>query len=247
MPFDALPHLDADHAARSLNARFAATDAQGLLAHVLRYRPYGRFTLVSSFGAESVVLLHMAAEIDPAVPVLFLDTGKLFDETLAYQEEVTARLGLRNFARITPFEGAVAITDPAGDLHRINPDACCALRKVAPLEGALEGFAGWISGRKRFHGGARAVLELAEAEEGRLRLNPLAHWKPDDIAAYFDAHGLPRHPLTAQGFSSLGCAPCTSRTAPGEPARAGRWRGRAKSECGIHFSAGSAAKQEAQP
>jgi phosphoadenosine phosphosulfate reductase len=199
---DALPHLDADHAALSLNARFTANDAQGLLTHVLRYRPYGHIALISSFGAESVVLLHMAAEIDPATPVLFLDTGRRFSETLTYQEEITARLGLRNVARIAPPQDALTLTDATGDLRRINPDASRALRKVAPFEAALEGFAGWITGHKRIHGGTSAAPELAEAENGHLKLNPLAHWSAADIAAYCDTHELPRHQLSLKGDGS---------------------------------------------
>lgn len=219
-----------DITARRLNARFGAAPAEAALAVALdRYE--GRIALVSSFGAEAAVLLHMLSRIDPSVPVLLLDTRLLFPETLAYQQELSAHLGLRQVRRITPDERA----DPDRSLHRRDSTACCALRKVAPLQAALKGFDAVITGRKRFQTGQRAAMARFEHDGVHLKVNPLADWTAQQIAGYFDTYALPRHPLVAQGFPSIGCAPCTSRVADGEESRAGRWRGEARQECGIHF------------
>ncbi len=195
----------------------------------------GEIALVSSFGADAVVLLHMAAQIDTGVPVLFLDTEMLFAETLAYQAEVTRLLGLTNVLILRA--GDSRVWDPAGDLHKTDTNACCALRKTAPLQTALRGFDGWISGRKRFQGATRAALEFFEPDAlmPRLKINPLAHWRPEDVQSYMTAHSLPRHPLTGKGYLSIGCAPCTTPVKQGEDPRAGRWRNSEKTECGIHF------------
>ncbi|MCB1311257.1 MAG: phosphoadenylyl-sulfate reductase [Sedimentitalea sp.] len=219
--------------AARLNARYRHHSATEVMAGALREA--GSIALVSSFGAESVVLLHMAAVIDKAVPVLFIDTEMLFTETLVYQAEVSERLGLRNLRILRA--GDIAAHDPDGALHRSDPDACCALRKTRPLQAALAGFDGWITGRKRFQSGTRAALDFFEVEDGeeRLKINPLAHWAPQDVRTYMEENRLPRHPLVARGYPSIGCAPCTSPVEEGEDPRAGRWRNRAKDECGIHF------------
>jgi phosphoadenosine phosphosulfate reductase len=227
-----------------LNETFRDLPAQDVLRRVLRGREAGRAALVSSFGAEAVVLLHMAARIDPAVPVLFVDTEMLFPETLEYQKDVAQRLGLRDLRHVRAGPARIARTDPGGTLHRADPDACCALRKSEPLERALAPFDAWITGRKRFQSGSRADLDPFEAERGagRIKVNPLAHWTRDEVQAYMAQHDLPRHPLVARGYASVGCAPCTSPVAPGEDPRAGRWRGRDKEECGIHFAGGRAVR-----
>ncbi|MCB1404637.1 MAG: phosphoadenylyl-sulfate reductase, partial [Rhodobacteraceae bacterium] len=159
------------------------------------------------------------------------------EETLAYQRELSEVLGLRNVQHLRPEAEDLAALDPDGTLHRRDPDACCVVRKVAPLDRALRHWPVVLSGRKRFQSATRAALEVFEADGDRLRVNPLAHWSATDIRAYMDRHALPRHPLVAKGFPSIGCAPCTTRVAPGEDMRAGRWRGTGKSECGIHFGA----------
>lgn len=195
----------------------------------------GRVALVSSFGADSVVLLDMVAQIDRATPVLFGQTEMLFAETIAYQAEVAARLGLREVRHLRPDPVALAVADPVGALHTSDPDACCAIRKVAPLEAALAGFDAWISGRKRSQSATRAALQAVEADAaGRVKLNPLWDWSMDDVRGYIAQRDLPAHPLAARGYPSIGCAPCTTPVRPGEDPRAGRWRGRAKEECGIH-------------
>ena len=219
-----------------LNARFRHHSATAVMQGALQ--DAGNIALVSSFGAESVVLLHMAAVIDPMVPVLFVDTELLFTETLVYQQEVSERLGLRNVQIVKAAD--IAAKDPYGALRFSDTDACCALRKTAPLQAALNGFDGWITGRKRFQAGSRAALDFFEVEEtaagatGRIKINPLAHWAPEDVRAYMTENRLPRHPLVAKGYPSIGCAPCTSPVAAGEDPRAGRWRDQSKEECGIH-------------
>jgi phosphoadenosine phosphosulfate reductase len=216
-----------------LNARFAG-DAAGALACALG-GALGPVALVSSFGADSAVLLHMAAQIDRAVPVLFIDTLMLFPETIAYHETLIAAFGLTNVQRIRPNAVAVFEQDPDLALHAGNPDACCALRKAQPLENALAPYAGWITGRKRFQSGTRASLPMFERDvTGKIKVNPLAGHSADDLRAYLDTNALPRHPLVARGYPSIGCAPCTSPVAEGEDPRAGRWRGQDKTECGIH-------------
>lgn len=219
-----------------LNARYRRHAAKAVLERALSDPAVGRIALVSSFGAESVVLLHMVSVIDRSTPVLFVDTQMLFPETLAYQAEVAAALGLTDMRTIRARPEAVVARDPDGLLHRSDTDACCDLRKVEPLERALGGFEAWVTGRKRFQGGRRAALDFFEDEGGRrIKVNPLAHWAPQDVRDYMVNNRLPRHPLVSRGYPSIGCAPCTTRVAPGEDPRAGRWRDREKQECGIHF------------
>jgi phosphoadenosine phosphosulfate reductase len=221
--------------------------AADLLADKLaEYR--GRIALVSSFGAESAVVLHMVAAIDPATPVIFIDTGKLFSETLAYRDRLVARLGLRDLRTARPPASRIESVDPHGTLWRSDPDLCCWQRKVEPLDEALAGFDAWITGRKRYQGGLRRNLPLVEAgPDGRVKVNPLAGWSGQDIAGYFAAHGLPRHPLAARGYASIGCTTCTRAVQPGEPVRAGRWDGFDKSECGIHLPRVAPLHREARP
>lgn len=211
-----------------------AFDGIALLRHALSFAFPGRIAIVSSFGADSAVLLAFAAEIDPNVPVLFLETGQHFPETLAYRRELAASLGLRNVLDIRPDADELAAADPDAQLYAFDPDACCALRKVAPLGRALERFDVWVTGRKRYQSASRAALPLIELVGGRLKINPLANWTADRIAAEFKRRRLPRHPLLPLGYRSIGCGPCTRPVAPGEHARAGRWAGRIKTECGIH-------------
>lgn len=210
----------------------AMTAQQILSAAIDAFR--GRIALVSSFGAESAALLHLVASIDKATPVLFLDTEKHFVQTSAYREELTQRFGLAEVRLLRPDRDEVAAVDPRGDLWKRDNDACCALRKVRPLDRALTGFDVWITGRKRMHGSLRAFLPLVEFIAPHVKINPLARWSANDVNAYMTEHDLPPHPLVESGFPSIGCWPCTAPTAPGDDARAGRWRGLAKTECGIH-------------
>lgn len=195
-----------------------------------------KLALVSSFGAESAVLLHLAAQVDPTIPVLFLDTGMLFGQTLDYRKQLAARLGLTDVRDLRPRYQDLATGDPTSDLWRRDTDACCNIRKVIPLDLALEGFDAWITGRKRFHGGDRLRLQVVEEASPHLKFNPLANWDKAHLDAYVAEHDLPVHPLVAQGFPSIGCWPCTQAVEEGDDVRAGRWVGQDKSECGIHVA-----------
>jgi phosphoadenosine phosphosulfate reductase len=220
--------------AQALNLAYEGSDAGAVLAGVVA--EFGdQVALVSSFGADAAVLLHMVSELDRNLPVLMIDTLMLFGETLDYQRELSAHLGLTNVQHLRPANEDLARADPDGRLHRRDPDACCVIRKVAPLDRALRRWPVAITGRKRFQSATRAGLEHFEADGERLKVNPLAGWNAADIRAYMTAHRLPPHPLVRQGYPSIGCAPCTTRVGPGEDPRAGRWRGFDKVECGIHF------------
>lgn len=212
------------------------SDAQTVVRHALGDVQIGKVALVSSFGAESVVLLHMVSEIDKSAPVIFLDTEMLFPETLTYQRKVAASLGLTGVRVITPDRDDVLAEDVDGLLHLADTDACCDLRKTRPLAEALKDFDGWITGRKQFQGGKRADLPLFEKDGRRIKVNPLAKWSRQEVSAYIAEHDLPRHPLVAKGYPSVGCMPCTTRVSDHEDQRAGRWRNSKKTECGIHFA-----------
>ena len=230
--------LDAnlDSRAATLNARYRNHAAVQVLRHALSDPDLGRVALVSSFGAESVVLLHMVAVKNRNLPVLFIDTEMLFAETLAYQLELTERLRLTNVQVVRASREAVFERDNEGLLHQSDPDACCSLRKTEPLQNALLGYDAWITGRKRYQGKSRAALDFFENEaDMRIKVNPLAHWGMQDLQDYITENRLPRHPLVAKGYPSIGCAPCTTRVNDGEDPRAGRWRNLDKDECGIHF------------
>jgi phosphoadenosine phosphosulfate reductase len=190
--------------------------------------------LVSSFGAESAVLLHLAAQVKPDIPVLFLDTGMLFGQTLDYRQQLAAKLGLTDVRDLRPRFEDLATGDPNADLWKTDTDACCNIRKVIPLDAALGGFSAWLTGRKRFHGGDRMRLPVVEASDGKLKFNPLANWSKSDLDAYTAEHDLPEHPLLAFGYPSIGCWPCTSPVEEGGDIRSGRWAGSQKTECGIH-------------
>ncbi len=220
-----------------LNNRHRNDDATVVLRKVLRDPLSGPIALVSSFGAEAVVLLHMVSEIDKATPIIFIDTEMLFPQTLTYQRKLAEDLGLSDVRRITPSREAVFLRDPDNLMHLADKNSCCALRKTEPLEKALAGFDVWISGRKRFQGGVRAEMALFESEgDKRIKINPLAHWTREDVADYITANNLPRHPLVKKGYPSIGCEPCTTPVSAGEEDRAGRWRDEEKTECGIHFA-----------
>jgi phosphoadenosine phosphosulfate reductase len=219
--------------AEALAAELEGKSPQEILERALRQEFAGKIAMVSSFGAESASLLHLAASVDPNVPVIFIDTDKHFAQTLDYQQELSAFLGLKNVQIVKPEPTEERIEDPKGDLWKSNPDVCCTLRKVRPNERALAGFDAWISGRKRHHGSVRAHLPVVEHDGIHFKVNPLVAWGPKEINAYVAQHKLPPHPLVAEGYPSIGCWPCTS-PADGENARAGRWAGSGKTECGIH-------------
>ncbi|HEY1753527.1 MAG TPA: phosphoadenylyl-sulfate reductase [Caulobacteraceae bacterium] len=223
----------AEALARRLDAELRHAHPQAIIAKALEI--YGdEVALVSSFGAESAVMLHLAASARPAIPVLFLDTGMLFGQTLDYRQQLAARLGLTDVRDLRPRFEDLAIRDPKADLWKTDTDGCCHIRKVIPLDAALGGFSAWITGRKRFHGGDRLRLPVVEATDGRLKFNPLANWTKADLDAYAAEHDLPEHPLVPFGYPSIGCWPCTSPVEEGSDVRSGRWAGSQKTECGIH-------------
>lgn len=216
----------------ALAARTAGMATDALLADLIA-QLRGRVAVVSSFGIESAVLLHLVARIDRCVPVIFINTQKMFGETLAYRDSLVELLGLTDLRVVRPDPHAIAARDGKSLRWAHDPDGCCHLRKVEPLARALAPFDAWISGRKAFQA-ERSDLPRLEPDGGRLKINPLADWDRRAIDAHFAAHQLPRHPLEADGFASIGCVPCTSRVQPGEDPRAGRWRHWDKTECGIH-------------
>lgn len=221
-----------------LNQMFRGTDAVEMLTGVLRDGLAGDVAVVSSFGAESAVLLHLVARVSPALPVLFLDTGKHFAETLAYRDLLVERLGLTNLVNLVPDAEALARRDETGLRWSYDPDGCCEIRKVQPLAKALLDFDASITGRKSFQSSTRANLPRFEIDssdaQGRLKINPLIDWSAEAIAAYLAEYDLPPHPLVTEGYPSIGCSPCTTKVAPGEDPRSGRWKGWDKTECGIH-------------
>jgi phosphoadenosine phosphosulfate reductase len=223
-------------AASRLAEKFFALDAQKLLRLAIEDLFPRRIALVSSFGADSAVLLHMVSEIERATPVIFIDTLQLFSETLAYRDRLVADLHLENVITLKPDDQLLAAEDPDKFLWARDPNRCCEIRKVLPLAKALQGYDAWITGRKRFQAATRSALPLFEAEGPRIKVNPLAGWTQANIDDYFKTHALPRHDLVAKNYLSIGCVPCTSPVRPGEDIRAGRWRDRGKTECGVHVA-----------
>ena len=220
--------------AQTLDRALRSASPAEVIAAALKAVGRDKLAVVSSFGTESAALLKVMADVDPAIPVIFLDTGWLFEETLAYRDTLIATLGLRDVRSIKPLDATLSREDPDRELWFSDPDACCRIRKVEPLARALAPFSAWINGRKRFQGGLRADIAVVEEDGSRLKFNPFANVSREAIEAIYRLADLPPHPLTASGYLSVGCMPCSSRTSPDEDARAGRWRGRAKTECGIH-------------
>ncbi|NND49835.1 MAG: phosphoadenylyl-sulfate reductase [Rhizobiales bacterium] len=220
----------------------AGLDGAELLSVLIEDDFRERIALVSSFGGESAVLLHMISQIDRSTPVLFLDTGFLFPETLDYQRELTFLLGLSDVRILRPDAIHESEFDAARDLHLSHPNVCCFFRKVVPLRNGLAPFSAWISGRKRYQGADRTELDLLERDGRHIKANPLAAWTAEDVSAYISRHALPAHPLVADGYPSIGCEPCTTPVVAGEDPRAGRWRGTEVKECGIHFADGRAVR-----
>lgn len=208
----------------------------GALIAALRDKFGDRLALVSSFGAEAAVLLHMAAGVDRSIPVLFVDTGKHFWQTRYYRAQLVDLLGLSDVRVISPDSRRLMQEDPSNALSASDPDACCEVRKVAPLEQALTGFEAVLSGRKRHHGAGRAAIQPVSIDHaGRIKAEPLASFTATGVAAYFQEHRLPPHPLSEHGFRSIGCMDCTTRGGTAEDPRAGRWAATPKIECGIHI------------
>ena len=232
-----MPHKSIAVDVAALNKKYRHHSATEVLQVALKELAPRKIAMVSSFGAESIALLHLLAISDNTVPVLFIDTRLLFAETLVYQADVSEKLGLKDIRILQPSRQSIKHEDPYGALRFAAPDRCCDLRKTRVLQEALDGFGAWITGRKRFQSGTRKELDFFEydADQNKIKVNPLAHWSAEDIATYMEENRLPRHPLIDQGYPSIGCAPCTSKVQPGEDQRAGRWRNHPKTECGLHM------------
>lgn len=222
--------------AAALDALYGNLAPQEIIARAANERFAGEIAAVSSFGADSAVLLHMIAAVDRKLPIVFLDTGKHFGETLDYRDALAADFGLTDIRIVTPDAAALARIDPTGNLHQTSTDACCDVRKVEPMARGVEPFKAWFTGRKRFQAATRTALPVFEQVGPRFRINPLARWTTSDLADYMRRHALRENPLVAYGYLSIGCFPCTQPVKPGEDARSGRWAGQAKTECGIHLS-----------
>lgn len=218
-------------------------EANALLRAVINTEFKGKIALISSFGADSALLIKMVADVNPNVPVLFLETGKHFKETLEYVSHLEKLFGLKELRRLKPDPELLKKTDPDGELWKTHVNRCCWLRKVEPLNRALESgeFEAVITGRKRYQTQERKDIDNIELfDDGIFRINPLSTWTKDDIKKEFKKQNLPQHPLVEQGYPSIGCEPCTKAVHPGEDERSGRWahtidmRGNQKQECGIH-------------
>jgi len=217
-----------------LNAELRGKSPQEIIRAAIR--EFGRrLTYVSSFGAESAAMLSLIAEVDADMPIVFIDTGMHFQQTLQYRDSLSTLLGLTDVRTFHPVKEEVKAVDPKGVLNKTDPNACCEVRKVRPLGPALEGFDAWITGRKRFHGGGRAHLPAVEFFEGRFKVNPLAEQTQEDVELLVKARDLPKHPLVADGYPSIGCWPCTVRPVDPNDIRSGRWVGFTKEECGLHL------------
>lgn len=228
--------LDAFAQAVSLDALYGDLSAEAIIERAVREDFPGQIAAVSSFGADSAVLLNLIATVDRHLPVIFLDTGKHFEETLSYRDALAADFGLTRIQVVSPDEAALARLDPQGNLHETSTDACCDIRKVEPMARGVAPYRAWFTGRKRHQAATRAALPVFESVGPRIRINPLARWTTADQADYMRKHALRENPLVAYGYLSIGCFPCTKPVQPGEDARSGRWAGQAKVECGIHLS-----------
>lgn len=234
-PLDRAAGVEAIADAAGLDALYGHLPAAGIIERSVDLFG-GEIAVVSSFGADSAALLHLVAQVDRNLPVVFLDTGKHFEETFSYRDALAADFGLTNICVVAPEEAALQRVDPAGVLHQTDVDTCCAVRKVEPMARGVEPFRAWFTGRKRFQASTRQALPAFEAVGSRVRINPLARWTTADQGNYMRAHALRENPLVAYGYLSIGCFPCTRPVTPGEDARSGRWAGHAKTECGIHLS-----------
>jgi len=233
-------HITADDPQNSFDIISANIELKDLEpADVIRYAATvlfkDRLCVVSSFGAESVILLHMVSKVQPTIPIIFLNTGKLFGETLRYRDRLQESLGLMDIRSIAPSSDDLNAHDEKGNLWTKDMDQCCHIRKVLPQERATAPFQALITGRKRFQTKQRSQMDMLELHnDGKYRLNPLANWGLDQLRDYIESYNLPRHPLVKDGYLSIGCMPCTARASSDADYRSGRWAGTDKDECGIH-------------
>ena len=221
----------------ALNAQYEGMSAPDILRHAIEAQFIDRIAIVSSFGAESAILLHMISEIDPGVPVIMLNTGKLFGETLRYRDRLQEKLKLTDVRTAFPHPDDLLTKDPKGGLWQSDTDGCCHIRKVLPQARAIAVFDALITGRKRFQTQTRGTMDIIERDvDGCYKVNPLANWQLDALKDYIETHKLPRHPLVKDGYLSIGCMPCTAKVEAGGDYRSGRWADSDKDECGIHLN-----------
>ncbi|MCJ8324737.1 MAG: phosphoadenylyl-sulfate reductase [Rhizobiales bacterium] len=219
----------------ALNAKFATSTPLEVLQYAVKQQFIDNIALVSSYGAEAVILLHLVSQVDANLPVIFIDTGKLFGETKRYRDKVNQLLNLTNIISFKGDEDEIKAADPKGILWAKDTTACCLVRKVLPYARATEPYAALITGRKRFQGNSRSQLDIFELANGQVKINPLANWGLDELKNYILDNDLPRHPLVADGYLSIGCMPCTDKVETDGEYRDGRWQGQEKTECGIHM------------
>ena len=220
-PADPEKVKELDARTEALNQSYGHLPTHELLDIAINNVFKGQIALVSSFGTEAALLLALVADVNKNTPVIFLETLKHFPETLEYRDQLIDHLGLTDVRNVTPEPSAIKAADPEGDLWSRNPDACCYLRKVVPLEESLHGFDAWINGRKRIHGGSRAALPKMEHDDRRIKVNAIADWTQEMIDEEWKKRDLPEHPLVQWGYTSVGCKPCTSLPKPGEGKRSG--------------------------
>ena len=213
---------------------YSKLEAPDLLKIMINKIFKNKIVLTSSFGAESIVILDLVSKINKNLPIIFLDTEKLFSETFNYLSKVKSFLKLKNIKVQKPLLKDLKLHDPKGSLHKSDPNLCCKIRKVIPLQKAIEPYDAWINGRKRFHGLDRADIKKIEKLNSVIKINPLADWDFKKISSYINKHKLPEHPLSKKGYKSIGCFPCTSKVSEHDSHRSGRWKGLKKDECGIH-------------
>ena len=211
-------------------------DGLSLMQEVLSSADTLRIAVTSSFGSESAVLLDLVAQVNKATPVIFVDTGRLFAATTDYRDHLTDHFGLTNVQTLKAPNLMVKNADPEETLFETDPDACCHVRKVMPYAQAISQYDVLIGGRKRHHGDKRSELQTVELSGQHIKVNPLANFSAQDIETAFKDRNFPPHPLVEEGYSSLGCEPCTIKSCEAGNVRAGRWKGRKKTECGIHFA-----------
>jgi len=237
--FSLLNAASSDKEARlqELMQRYGKLEGQALLEVMLKEEFPAKIAISSSFGAEAAVLLKLVSEVDKTTPVLFIDTGHLFEETIQYKSTIEEHLGLSNIITVQPEQIHLDNADRDATLYQRDTDYCCHIRKVLPFEKALGPYDAWVSGRKRFQNSERAKLQGIELDhDGRFKINPLYNWDYETVVSQFKMMNLPKHPLVDKGYPSIGCGPCTRAVKDGEDQRAGRWSGQGKTECGIHKS-----------
>jgi len=232
----AVDTIELNRLTQSLNKDYGALPSLELLDIMINNIFKDKIALVSSFGTEAALLLSLVSKVNKNTPVVFLDTGMHFPETLEYRDSLIERLGLTDVRSVKPEPASVQAIDPENNLWKSDTDKCCYIRKVLPLAEALSGFDAWINGRKRIHGGLRSELPTLENDGKHIKVNAIADWNREMIDAHWEKENLPEHPLVQWGYTSVGCKPelCTQKAAPGEGGRSGRWANMGKTECGIH-------------